>query len=43
MNICPVCKSKNSMTPYTGIFGKYLCKKCGYIGAIVLEKNNKKL
>ncbi|MBI4439636.1 hypothetical protein HY638_01580 [Candidatus Woesearchaeota archaeon] len=36
--ICPECRSKGSMTPYMGVFGKYLCKKCGYIGSIFLEK-----
>jgi transposase-like protein len=43
MGNCPTCKEKNSMTPYMGLqFGKYICKKCEYIGAIVLEEEDKK-
>jgi len=37
--ICPVCKEKNSLTPYMGgQFGTSICKACGYIGAIILEE-----
>jgi ribosomal protein S27AE len=39
---CPVCKDKNSMAPYMGLqFGKWVCKKCGYVGVIVLEEGDK--
>ncbi|MEK6852902.1 MAG: hypothetical protein AABX59_03405 [Nanoarchaeota archaeon] len=35
---CPVCKSHN-ITFYVGfITGNYQCKKCGYVGALVLKK-----
>jgi len=38
MKICPICKS-NEITDYMGAqFGKYLCKRCGYVGSLVLEK-----
>lgn len=40
---CPVCKSEN-VTLYMGAqFGKYICKKCGYIGPFVIEEDNKKV
>ena len=39
---CPKCKSA-SITPYMGAqFGKYECKKCGYLGVIVIEEDLKK-
>ena len=35
---CPNCKSSN-ITPYVGgQFGTYDCKKCGYVGAILIEE-----
>ncbi len=43
--ICPVCKAKNSMFLYMGghLGILYKCKKCGYVGPIIIEKheNNK--
>ncbi|MFH1332168.1 MAG: hypothetical protein ABIH63_02685 [archaeon] len=39
---CPKCKSED-ITLYMGAhFGKYICKKCGYIGALILEEEDKK-
>jgi len=36
---CPKCKS-TSITPYMGgQFGKYQCKKCGYVGVIAMEED----
>ena len=36
---CPKCKSAN-ITPYMGgQFRKYQCKKCGYIGVIVVDED----
>jgi len=41
MNICPICKSP-SMTPYMGgQFGNYQCKKCSYVGNLILDKRKK--
>lgn len=42
MPLCPICK-KDAMTPYMGLqFGKYICKNCGYVGVLVLEKEENK-
>ncbi|MFH1210669.1 MAG: hypothetical protein V1645_02020 [archaeon] len=38
---CPVCKSEEITTYMGGQFGKYICKKCGYIGPLVIEEPNK--
>lgn len=39
---CPVCRSEE-ITIYMGAhFGKYLCKKCGYIGPLVIDEDKKK-
>ena len=35
---CPKCKSADITLYMGGIFGKYKCKSCGYIGPIVVEK-----
>jgi len=37
---CPICKSTNIWLDTGGITGKYKCKDCGYIGAIVLTEDN---
>ena len=43
MPSCPICKAKNSMTPYMGLqFGKYICKKCSYVGSLVIEEGKGK-
>jgi hypothetical protein len=36
---CPVCQSEEITTYMGGQFGKYICKKCGYIGPLVIETN----
>ncbi len=37
MKKCPICRSLE-ITHYMGAeFGKYQCKKCNYIGALILE------
>jgi hypothetical protein len=41
MKICPKCKSADITLYMGGKFGKYLCKKCGYIGPIIIEKQEK--
>ena len=39
---CPICKS-SKITNYMGAqFGKYECKKCGYVGVLILEENKPK-
>lgn len=39
---CPVCKSEE-ITLYMGAqFGKYMCKKCKYIGPLILDEGRKK-
>jgi len=35
--VCPVCKSKDVDLDAGGYTGKYQCKKCGYVGSLVLE------
>ena len=43
MERCPICKS-SSVTPYMGgQFGNYQCKKCGYVGNLVVDDQEKKL
>ena len=42
MSICPVCKSKEITLYMGGHFGKYQCKKCGYVGSLILEEDEKK-
>ncbi len=39
---CPVCKSEKVVEYMGGQFGKWQCKKCGYIGVIVIEEKNLK-
>ncbi|MDP7181492.1 MAG: hypothetical protein QF486_02845 [Candidatus Woesearchaeota archaeon] len=34
---CPVCKSFDITLYMGGQFGKYQCKACGYVGALVIE------
>jgi len=43
MKRCPVCKSSN-ITLYMGFqFGNYQCKKCGFVGSLILDDKDKKL
>ncbi len=37
--ICPMCKSDNLTLDIGGQTGKYRCKKCGYLGPIVIESD----
>ncbi len=42
MPLCPSCK-KGTMAPFMGLqFGTFLCKRCGVVSAIVLEKETLK-
>lgn len=36
---CPVCKSKNVILDTGGQTGKWRCKKCGYIGVLIVEED----
>ena len=36
---CPECRSAELELYMGGQFGKYRCKSCGYIGALVLEQD----
>jgi len=38
---CPICKSEEITTYMGGQFGKYMCKKCRYIGALIIEEDKK--
>ncbi len=35
--VCPVCGSKDIELDAGGYTGKYRCKKCGYVGVLILE------
>jgi|Deesub1362B_J571_1020462.scaffolds.fasta_scaffold00118_18 uncharacterized protein YbaR (Trm112 family) len=35
--ICPVCKSPEIDLDAGGYTGKYHCRKCGYIGSLIVE------
>jgi len=39
MKICPKCKSKYIELDTAGITGKYRCRKCRYIGALIIDKD----
>ncbi len=36
--ICPICKSKSIAYYAGGVSGTYLCKKCNYVGTLILEE-----
>ena len=38
IKLCPQCKSSDITLDTGGQTGKWLCKKCGYVGVLVLEK-----
>ena len=40
MKICPKCKSEEIILDTGGHTGKYNCKKCGYIGPLIIEKDD---
>lgn len=37
MKRCPICKSSDINLYMGGQFGSYECKKCGYVGSLVIE------
>lgn len=39
--LCPKCKSENITLFAGGHTGQYQCKKCGYIGPLIIEKDIK--
>ena len=41
MKKCPTCRSVDITYYMGGQFGKYACKKCGYIGPLILEDDKK--
>ena len=40
--ICPICKQPSITFYMGGQFGKYECKDCGYVGVIIVEKDENK-
>ena len=38
---CPVCKSTNVTLYRGGQLGTYQCKKCNYVGPIIIEEEDK--
>ena len=41
VKICPKCKSTDIALDTGGHTGKYKCKKCGYTGPLIIEKDIK--
>lgn len=39
MKKCPMCKSKNVTLYMGGIFGKFRCKDCTYLGPMIIEED----
>jgi Zn ribbon nucleic-acid-binding protein len=39
---CPNCKSDDVEIYMGGMFGKYQCNNCGYLGALIIEENDEK-
>lgn len=45
VTLCPKCKSPNVYYEAAGTFdkrGQWVCKDCGYIGVLIIEKDIKK-
>jgi transposase-like protein len=38
---CPICKTDNIQPYAASMSGSYYCKKCGYVGTFVIEKEVK--
>lgn len=38
---CPKCGSTELVLAFGAITGQYVCKKCGYVGPLVVEKYEK--
>ncbi|MCD4666346.1 hypothetical protein K8R47_00885 [archaeon] len=36
---CPVCRSSDIILYMGGQMGQYECKKCGYVGALIIEED----
>jgi len=36
---CPRCRSRDIILDTGGQTGKYACKKCGYIGPLIIEED----
>jgi len=36
---CPKCKKAGLVLYMGGLFGKYKCKHCGYVGVLVIEED----
>lgn len=41
IKMCPKCRSSNITLDNAGQTGKYICKKCGYCGVLIVEKDVK--
>jgi len=39
VRVCPKCESSNIIQWLGGKTGQYKCKNCGYIGALIIEKD----
>ena len=39
LKTCPKCKSENITLSMGGVFGKWECKDCDYLGPIVVEQD----
>ncbi|MEK6932800.1 MAG: hypothetical protein AABW56_03330 [Nanoarchaeota archaeon] len=42
MKYCPKCKSADIHPYLPGFFNMYKCKKCDYVGTVVIERSEKK-
>jgi transcription initiation factor TFIIIB Brf1 subunit/transcription initiation factor TFIIB len=41
--LCPICNSTEIELDAGGYTGKYYCKKCGYVGSLILEVDREEL
>jgi ribosomal protein L37AE/L43A len=37
--LCPKCKRDSLILEAGGLTGTYKCKKCGYVGSLVIEED----
>jgi len=42
MKYCPKCKSAEVIYYLPGFLNTFKCKKCGYVGSLVIEKDESK-
>ncbi len=40
MKLCPKCRSENIVQDASILTGQYHCRRCGYMGVLVIEKFN---